>query len=257
MRTRVLSSLLVVAVSLLASSCDGDEATHVVVPLYVDGSLAKETTTAEGWHVVLDEARLGVKDLRFRRGGEEHASWLTPLSRWLLPSAHAHPGHTVGGEVVGEALGTFALDLLSTSDEPFAEATALLTSTEALDFAFFPLDAGEEPAASAFLQGTATRGDEVVRFDAFIVQDEGRRVDGIPLALDLRRTSEGSVVLGLRLTNDEGRTLFDGVDFGALPYPRGADVARFERGSMPHNRVRNALQSFEHYRAAAQERGAP
>lgn len=249
--------LLVVVTALLSPACEGDEADRITVPLHTDGAEAREAITAEGWSVVLEEARLGVADVRFRRGGEEHASWLTPLSRWLLPSAHAHPGHTVGGEVVGEALGTFALDFLTEGDEPFAEASALVTRADALDFAFSALSVPGEQEASAVFRGTATRGEESVRFEAFIVQDEGRRVDGVPLSLDLRQSDLARVSLALRLTNDDGGTLFDSVDFAALPYPRGDDVARIERGTAPHNRVRNALQSFEYYRTSVQARGAP
>lgn len=252
MRKLVLAGALVAA-TLSFAGCDGGEAARVPVRLFVDGDSPREVTTDEGWTVLLDEARLGMADLRFRRGGEAHASWITPISRWLLPSAHAHPGHTVGGEVVGEALGTYAVDFFAASDEPFAEASTLAADADALDFMFASLDVTGAPGAAAVFTGTATRGDAAVRFEAFIVQDDGRRVDGVPLALDVRDQGATDIALALLLESDAGASLFDSVDFAALPYPRADDVARVEPGTAEHNRIRNALQSFEHYRATVRD----
>lgn len=253
---RLRCALLLVALSMGSAGCEGTDAARVALPLVVDGTEAREVVTADGWSVALDEARLAIADVRLRRGGEEHASWLTPLSRWLIPSAHAHPGHTVGGDVVGEALGRYRIDLLADDEEPFAEASVLVTDASALDFTFAPLDDSDLPAHSARFAGTATRGDEVVRFEALVTQDEGRRVEGVPLSLDVTERP-AALTFGLRLARESGETLFDDVDFATLPYPRADDVARVEAGTPAHNRVRNALQSHEHYRTTVRSREVP
>lgn len=51
-------------------------------------------------------AALSLADLRMESPPE------TAALSWLIPTAHAHPGHDFAGEVAGELVGTWTLDLL-------------------------------------------------------------------------------------------------------------------------------------------------
>lgn len=64
---------------------------------------------ADGSSLELQEARLTVADLRLERPVEKQALRWNPLQP---TQALAHPGHEFSGNVAGELLGTYTLDLL-------------------------------------------------------------------------------------------------------------------------------------------------
>ncbi|MFM7204882.1 MAG: hypothetical protein ACKO6N_29260 [Myxococcota bacterium] len=64
---------------------------------------------ADGSSLELQEARLTLADLRLERPVENQALRWNPLQPAL---ALAHPGHEFSGNVAGELLGTYTLDLL-------------------------------------------------------------------------------------------------------------------------------------------------
>lgn len=65
----------------------------------------------DGHEIVLEEAVIGLEGLYLHEPGDVRAARLSPLDL-LLPAAHAHPGHDDSGDVAGELLGTWIVDLL-------------------------------------------------------------------------------------------------------------------------------------------------
>lgn len=72
----------------------------------------------EGVEITLTEARWTVSDVRLEAPPETASRPSWPV---LVPAAHAHPGHDFAGDVAGELLGTWTLDLLG---EPVELGTA-------------------------------------------------------------------------------------------------------------------------------------
>jgi hypothetical protein len=154
---------------------------------------------------------------------------------------------------VGELRGTFLVDWLTTEGAELGEASVLVGPVTGLDFRFatagadLGLQDDSDPLAghTAHYRGVATRGEERAPFEVVLLQDEDHLVTGVPLTLLVSQREPARVGLGLRLTTDDGVTLFDGVDFDTLPIVGG--IARIVPGCPAHNRVRNAMQRHEHY----------
>lgn len=83
----------------------------VQVPVREVGS-ASEFSPESGVDVRIDRAVLHVADFRFE--GPATASWSLPS---LSSTAWAHPGHDFAGEVGGELVGTFEVDVLGEERE--------------------------------------------------------------------------------------------------------------------------------------------
>lgn len=83
------------------------------LPVVLDHSGVQTVTTDQGYVVELSGARVLVQDFAFAIAGEAHtASVLERLWGYVVPHAHAHPGHYQGGDVTGELRGRFLLDWL-------------------------------------------------------------------------------------------------------------------------------------------------
>lgn len=265
-------SVLGLQLALLGGCTGAAEPVEVQVPLRVAADALAPSTNDLGWTVTLTEARVMAADLALRVGDEQHASLLTPLSRFLIPSAHAHPGHGAGGEIVGELLGRFVLDFAAGEALPIGEATALLGPLSAVDLTLVnaepvDVDVGADSAsdllvgAAAVLRGTATSGEASVPFVARLIVDEDRAVEAIPLSEAVTLTEGENPSLDLALLLDdpfEDDHFFDGVDFGALtlgeggvaflgPRPAGDGVNGEDENGADANRVRRSLQAHDFY----------
>lgn len=215
------------------------------VPVVGEGPGSSAVLTAEGWEVELARFAVGGEDLTFHAEAAPVASLLDPLSRLLIPQAHAHPGHGEGGEVLGELAGPFTLR--SDGASTLGEATLYPGTFSSAAFSFAALDEEEDALAdgetpSAVLEGTASRDGVAVPFVARIVQDEGRRVDGVPFSWSLDEESPRGRIAFELLVEDaySAATLFDGIAFAL---PEGGEAMLIDPGSAEHNRLRNALQS--------------
>lgn len=259
--------------SLLGCAGSGDtEPVQVSVPVRVAAHDPAPSMNDLGWTVTLTEARVMAADFALRVGDEQHASLLTPLTRLLLPSAHAHPGHGAGGEIVGELLGRFVLDFAAPEPVAVGDATALLGPLSALDFTLVnatvdDLATADDPlaGAAAVLAGTATSDESAVSFVARLVVDEDRPVEAIPLAQAVSLTEGENPSLDLALVLEdpfEPDHFFDGVDFGALALdddgvaylgPRAAGNEgngrneEKEENEENANRLRRSLQAHDFY----------
>ena len=92
---------------LLYTGCAADRALmEVPVSLLASGS---QVETDEGVAITLDTASATISDLRFEAPAATAWRW----SGWSpIRAARAHPGHDFAGDVAGELVGTWTVDLL-------------------------------------------------------------------------------------------------------------------------------------------------
>jgi hypothetical protein len=216
---------LLLVLPLLA--CAPSEAPRVELEVVVDGSGLGDATTDLGWTITFTQAQLAIADVEFTTAGEAHAARRPELGAWLLslvlPSAHAHPGHYQGGEIIGELPGEFVLDFVHGEGESLGLATLIVGDYTAANFVFRRASADERMAGdplvghTALLQGSASKDGQVVAFTLQIDSPLDRELVGAPFEATIE---EGvALELGVRLLDTdpfEGDHLFDGLDFAAL-----------------------------------------
>lgn len=258
--------LLPIITELLSGCSSPTEAARVSAPVLVDASGLEPVETDLGYRVVLEEARVVLENLAFTVAGELNTGAQSRLLEWLIPVAHAHPGHYEGGEVTGELAGRFLVDFARGDGALLGQATLLTGAYTSANFRFAlasdedGLDSGDPLLGhTASLAGSATVGGRRFDFRALLESPEDRELVGAPCELDVQR--ERALALGLRLlTRDpvEGETLFDGIDFEALDDDgdgrveldaRSAD-ARVVEATL---RLRRAFQSHDHFDVRPQE----
>jgi hypothetical protein len=213
-------------------------------------------STDLGYEVELERCRVAIETFEFTTDGEMHAR-ATPnwglLSDLFVPTAHAHPDHYAGGEVVGELSGRFVFDWRS-DGKPLGDATLLEAAYTGMNFTFARAEFGDGVAAddpilghSFDVAGTASRDGQIVRFEFVVDQDEGRRIVGAPFDLDLGPSADATLGVRFDLVDPkELDTVFDGIEFFALD-PDGNGHAVIEEESAEINRLRRNLQVHDHY----------
>ncbi len=213
--------------------CAPAEAPRVELSIVVDGSGLGVSTTDLGWTIEFEQARLAIADLEFTTAGEVHQARLPAASAWLLglllTTAHAHPGHNQGGEIIGELPGEFVLDFIDGSGDELGVATLIVGEYTAANFRFRRASADELPAGdplidhTVILAGTASSGDQVVGFSIAVDSPIDRELVGAPFETTV--TEQSKAALGVRLLDtdpQEGDHLFDGIDFAALDAADGS-----------------------------------
>ncbi|MEM7158698.1 MAG: hypothetical protein AAF799_38005 [Myxococcota bacterium] len=257
------SARLAVALGLgtaLSAGCafDSEVADRTAVDVVVDSSAIVTSETDMGYRVELSRCRMAIDGVQFTTDGEQHATLMGPVMDLLIPTAHAHPGHYGGGEVVGELRERTVFDWRA-DGTMLGEAILLDAKYTGANFGFTRarVEDGVHPddpiVGHTFqIEGTATLDGERWEFSVLLDQDEGRRVVGLPLSLDVDPSEDQALVLGLELRVDdpvEGDSLFDGVDFAMLDED-GDHVVVLEPGSDAYNRVRRNTQGHDHYGVA-------
>lgn len=240
----VLSMKRVIILALLAACGASEEAERLERPVVVDPSGTGPVQNDLGYTITLSDCRSLIADLRFTHGGEAHAQ--RSLTRWLIGTAWAHPGHGAGGDVRGELSGRFVVDWLE--DAPLGRATLLGGRYESLTFSLGVASESDgltpdDPLAGAthVIAGTAEKDGVSYPFRASIAAEDGVLVEGVPFAVD---TAADAFALQLVLTDPfEGDTAFDGIDFA---------TADFSVGAPDHNRLQRVLRSHDHYFATEQ-----
>jgi hypothetical protein len=233
----------------------------VALPVMVDSRGMTPVQTDLGYDVTLSEARLVVDDLQFTIAGEAHtASLWQRLCDLMVPVAHAHPGHYQGGDVTGELPGHFILDLVGGDATPFGVADLIVGAYESANFTFGQATAGDglsddDPLVghTAHLRGQATRNGVVHVFQIELDAPVDRQLVGAPFQVEVTTSTTATVGFEL-MTRDplEGDTLFDGVDFGALPLgPEGVEL-RGDSGDPAsvdaYNGLRRTFMTHDHFK---------
>lgn len=247
-----LPALPLLVTLLAAATCDSQEAPRITVPVVVDTTAIAPALTDLGYTVTLTRARMALRDLQFTTGGETHTSLLERAARWALPSAHAHPGHSAGGEITGELTGPLIVDWLN-EGAPLGQASLIVGRYQGVNFTFRRAGATEvsadDPLAghTHHAEGTASKEGRTITFSAVIDIDDGTRLVGARFAHEVKA---GDVtMLGLRLSpvdpTDTNDTLWNGIDFFALAGTQPVVAIRPGEGS--HNQLRRAFQVHDHY----------
>jgi hypothetical protein len=261
MKTRRLHPPLAVGLlsTTLLGGCafDSEPAGRTAARIVVDGAAVTAVDTDLGYHIELAHCRVAIDTLELTTDGEMHASLLQPVWDLVVPDALAHPGHYAGGEVVGELSGRHVFDWRD-DGAVIGEATLLEAVYSGANFSFTRarVEDGvtpDDPIVGHTFQivGTATLDDESWEFSVLLDHDEGRRVVGLPLALDVGESDE-ELELGLELfTKDplEDDTVFDGIDFAMLD-DDGDHVIVIEPGTDAYNQLRRSTQAHDYYGVA-------
>jgi len=253
-----LAAGLLCAAPPLGCAFDSELAERTTARVIVDGTGVTAIDTDLGYRIELASCRVAIDTLEFTTEGEMHASLLDPVWDLVVPDALAHPGHSAGGEVVGELPGRHVFDWRD-DGALIGEAILLEARYSGTNFSFTRATvedgvAPDDPIVGHTFEivGTATLDDESWEFRVLLDQDEGRRVVGLPLDLDLRDDDAQEVELGLELfLRDpvEGDTVFDGVDFAMLD-DDGDHAVTIEPDTEPYNLLRRNTQAHDYYGVA-------
>jgi len=251
-----LALAIAVGAPLALGVCDpgGDEPGSAVLPLGATGDGLEECVNDLGWTVSVDAFRLVVRDLELTIEGETHEALLQRVSKILVHTAMAHPGHYAGGEVTGELPGRFALDLVAGEVQELGDATLLAGEYHGFNLYFARAEEADGIGAddpllghTAVIEGTATSGAEEIEFTATLDIEEGTQMVGGVFEMDVSESSTGELVMEvLTIDPTEGDTLFDGIDFGALDEDDDG-VVEILPGEESHNVLMKTLQVHDHY----------
>lgn len=261
MNRRTLALVAVQSLFALHACGDPEEAPRVEMALVADSSAVASVTSDLGYEVVLTEARAAVENFAFTIAGEAHTASLgRRVSDFLIPTAHAHPGHFQGGDVTGELRGRFVLNWLPGSGRELGTATLLAGVYKSANFTFIRASvddgvASDDPLSghTALLRGRATKNGQGVEFVALLDSPVGRKLIGIPFEFEVLEGSRER--LGVRLlVRDpvDGDTLFDGLDFAALDADGDGEIL-IEEGSGEaasvdaYNVLLRTFQAHDHF----------
>lgn len=216
---------------ILAMGCSpSEEAARDTRPLRIDGAGVATVETDLGYTVTLSAARAALTQVTFTRAPTAVARG--PLD-WIIGAAHAHPGHGVGGDIIGELPGGYIVDWIASDGAALGDVT-LIGEANLLNFGFAAGAANGE--GSVHLTGVASKDGVDHPFNADFDLSEVliTEVPFLPDALD-------APAWGLRLSvidPFEGDTLFDGIEFATADWTVGAEA---------YNRLGRALRTHDHY----------
>ncbi|HVK75189.1 MAG TPA: hypothetical protein VM734_17790 [Kofleriaceae bacterium] len=239
-----MTRLTALVVLLAAAACgDSEEAPTVTLPVASAGGAFAPATTNLGYTVTTTRVRLAMHDLEMTIEGEMHAAGSPALF---------HPGHSAGGDVTGSLPGPFIVDWDGT-EHALGTATLIVGDYHGANLGFRAADAGEvaagDPLAghTVHLTGVATRDGVDHPFDAVLDIDPGTTLTGATFELEVTAASTESLRLALLPTDPvEGDTVYDGLDFAALPATTDG-VIEIRPGAAAHNVLRRAIQVHDHY----------
>ncbi len=249
------------AMGLAGCAFDSELADRTTARVVVDGASVVTTDNDMGYRIELSSCRVAIDTIELTTDGQMHASLLGPAWDLMVPTAFAHPGHAGGGEIVGELAGRHVFDWRD-DGALVGEAILLDATYSGANFSFTrarPEDGlapGDPLIGHTFeIVGTATLDGERWDFTVLLDQDEGRRVVGLPLELDVDPSVDTDLELGIQLLVDdpvEEDTIFDGIDFAMLDED-GDHVIVIEPDTEAYNRLRRNTQAHDHYGVAVHQ----
>jgi hypothetical protein len=237
------------------------EAQRVLLPVVVDSGGMGRVVTDLGYEVEPTSFQVALHSVEFTVEGEllraAAPSWGARVVGLLVSRAWAHPGHYVGGEVLGELPGRFVFDWAKDDGRRLGTATLLEGDYKGANFAFARagsadgVPSGAMFGRSAWLEGVARKDGAEVRFEVALEQDEATWVVGLPFEAAVR---EGGVsALGLRAKWQEPvaqETLLDGLDFVALDAD-GDGLVQLLPGAEGYERAHRLMQLHDFYEVVA------
>lgn len=196
------------------------------------------------WSITLDSALLAIGPIYFFDGEPLLTRRRAParfrladLLRWLSPvgTAHAHPGHYVAGQALGQLLEQRVVDLLAATPTTLGTVEGVTGAYNSARIDLHPAaaDNGEGLGAHTLLvSGQATRpGDEPVAFTGLL--DSEQQIVGTPCLVDIDGGA-GRMTLAV-----DFRIWFKRVQFETLAEPR--DDGRYHFTDATDSQAYNAL----------------
>lgn len=243
---------IVIACAIGFAGCSENEESDRFDVVITTAPLSVPFTNSLGYEVWIHQADFLVETTYFTREGEVHLA-----KRWLpsLPSAFAHPGHTQGGEIVGETQGIHLITFNHESNL-VAEATLLRGAIEAGDITLRNRAEDDEidrlpVGASIRLVGSAFRGDQAWPFDLSFGHSERTTIIGIPVETILPTGQSLQMHFDTVIYGENAEaSIFDNIDFAA-------DTETVQNGDVVFstattNRIRRVLNRHDWFRFTLQ-----
>jgi hypothetical protein len=190
------SAFLAASAVLLGCGADGGDATTgkrltLATRVTAEAEAVEPFTNSLGWTITLSKAHLSMGPLYYfdgapftaQRGGPSRTSppLLERFARWVVPEAHAHPGHYQAGEARGQMLTPTSVDLLAGPTD-LADADAVSGFYRSARVSFGSPPAGSFAAALeghvAALEGRAEQDGSALDFLARVEVAEVLNADG-------------------------------------------------------------------------------
>ncbi|NVJ21656.1 MULTISPECIES: hypothetical protein [Myxococcus] len=243
-RNMLRGALAVAAASSLSFFGCGSEAERRAFPVEVTATTLSEERNERGWRIVLDSAHVSVGPVRFFEGRVLLSSRPTPRFDWyslIGGTAHAHPGHYIPGDALGELLETHTVDLLG-AVSVLGTASAVTGEYGSLELTLTtPMETqGALQGHAVRVVGTATNPDGgQVRFD--VNADLPKPVAGVRFEKSL-----GMETGRVRLTVDLRKWL-DRIDFATATDPDADGVYTFPADSQARNALLRGVEDTTAY----------
>ncbi|MCC7380766.1 MAG: hypothetical protein IT384_02995 [Deltaproteobacteria bacterium] len=240
MITAAITAAVTALITLAAAGCgETEERIRVDLTLKAEGRRGALLTT-RGWAISLEQAQLHAGPVRFFEGAPLFGQSAPPRRwyQWLAPavisSAHAHPGHYVPGEALGDVLATTTIDLLAPTPTHLGAGDGVSGRYNSAEIALSP--AADLGAACARISGVATKGGRSISFSTAVAGPETIR--GIAFGAEV--SAAASVVLTVDLDAWIAR-----IDFDALP--AGTATVAFPPQTQGYNAFQRGLVSSAAY----------
>ena len=251
-----INMALIIAVPLLFAVCDpaGDEPEQLTLTVTGSNTGIKDCVNDLGWHVAVNRFEVSFQNLEFTIEGDTHAGLLKRISDVVVPVAQAHPGHLAGGEVTGELPGSFVVDFASPHPTVLGAGTFLEGQYNGMNLYFTTAIKGADGSTAdpvvghtAYIEGVAQKDTTRIPFHITLdIEDNLQMIGGV---MDLTVTADTVTAPDIALqTIDpfENDTLFDGVDFGAVPTDTSG-TAVITPGQDAHNYMMKDLISHDQW----------
>ncbi|MCP3142922.1 hypothetical protein [Pyxidicoccus xibeiensis] len=243
-RGHVLTGALALAAASTALSGCGSEAERRTFPVEVAATLPTGANE-KGWTVTLDSAHVSVGPVRFFEG-RVLLTRRAPRFDWyslIGGTAHAHPGHYLPGDAMGEVLTTTTVDLLAGA--PLGDASAVTGEYGSLELTLATPTATTDERGllsghAVRVTGTARNGDGgSVRFEA--VADLPAPVAGVRF-----EKSMGMEAGRVRIAVDLGKWL-GRIDFATATDLDADGIFTFPVGSQARNALVRGMEDTTTY----------
>ena len=255
----VLIQLVAIASFALTAACnEPKEAPKVELSVYTEANQWSSFITDLNYEIELERVQLVAKDLNFTTSGQLHSSTLwKEITSSIISKVHAHPGHSQGGEVIGELMGEFLFEWSPGVRKFLGVATLIAGQYSAAEFTF---GYGSMESSSSndqlmdhsiLLSGTATKNEQVLSFLITVDSPSDRKLIGVPFDAMVKANLNGELVIRFHGTDpSEINSIFDQVDFVVLDQDDdsvvviGPDIVTVED---TYNIIRRSLLTHDHY----------
>jgi hypothetical protein len=210
----------------LGASCENTTAekrVSLATRIVADDAVNAPIVNAYGWSIVVTRAALSIGPLYYWNGAPAYTATNThdPLRFFRMPLAHAHPGHYVPGDAMGQALTPSSVDLaLGEATLPPGEGVSGVYGSGRFTFTDKPVgDAVDALAGNVVVvEGEGTKGamQRIFRAELDIADTLDAagepRIDGCAFDGEPNVQADGTITIHVALS-----VWLDQVELDALP----------------------------------------